>query len=245
MKAVLLVALLVLPALVVAPCVWDGGGPPSATISGKCVSCMDLASVPKTTKAGEKFDCTSCYSGYRLTDVSPKDCLPCANGCASCVEEYTVGKCLRCNGRFYLSLNTGSTEQGTCMSCLADCLDCNDAVSCTRCDYGFYYVAAVGNTAASCTMCLQDCSNCKSAGQCSSCKYGFKLTPQEGTKAATCTTDCPAGYTYKNTENQCVKNSTPGTPNTPGTPGAPGNSSFARVLLALSLSVQVMVHHLN
>ena len=174
-----------------------------------CVSCHE--SCEKCT-GPTLNDCLTCPSGYAMDPVQGVcvascdgkngkfveggQCRDCPTGCKECVSSTM---CLVCDSQSYLmqpdhsclhcatNKNKFINNQNyppTCDSCEANCLECSDANTCTKCDtpQGFYlssgdclscnlakakFIPSSGDSCQDCN--IQNCLQCSDANTCTRC----------------------------------------------------------------------------
>jgi len=174
--------------------------------------------------------CTSCKSGYYLSQSSCKacaqsNCASCSSAakCDQCISGYTANltqiscaycpfqtcqrcdsdyQCAVCNPQYYFN-----NVSNSCMSCQSNCLNCTNSTICTQCSVGYY----IYNN--SCPACPLNCGQCNQTN-CISCLSGYGLTSLG--QCITCNvgnclscsdnnvcSQCVNGYTLNSTSNTC------------------------------------------
>ena len=100
--------------------------------------------------------CSTCNSGLYLTSLG--SCSACSTGVATC----TIAAIQSCSDNYFLL-------SSICAGCLANCLTCNDFVSCSNCDPSYY----LAPNASACLPCPTNCLICTSPTTCSYCAEGY------------------------------------------------------------------------
>lgn len=123
-------------------------------LTGKCQKCSDFCE-----SCEKKSECKRCSTGYTLlqgqcSTECPKGtislggvCVPCENGCDSCMaSDKTIcikcspgkflknGKCVDDCKKYFMFAN----ENGECEACTKNCKDCNNATKCEKCFDNFF-----------------------------------------------------------------------------------------------------------
>ena len=145
------------------------------------------------------YTCSLCPTSnkkFMNTENYPPTCDSCESGCLECSDKKTCTKCDATQG-FYLSsgdcltcdLSNGKfipSSGDSCQDCnIANCLECSDASTCTRCDpNGLHYVVNgacqtcpinnkkfynTANTPPTCDSCGSNCLKCSDANTCTFC----------------------------------------------------------------------------
>lgn len=139
---------------------------------------------------------------------------------ANCAEADSADatKCKTCNAKFF-------AKEGVCTGCPANCDECSDETTCTKCASGT--VLSEGNCLASCpegkgataegncVTCASNCTKCSEEGKCDECAAAFYINVSNKTCSAcsancgTCDlagkcTACADGYKVK-TDGTCKK----------------------------------------
>ena len=153
------------------------------TNSNNCLSCPENEFLnPMTFVCGTTCETTNGY--YK--DTMQGACMPCIYGCKECSDSSTCTKCDKSNGYFLAPDKTCitcatdagkfiSTSGDSCLDCESNCLVCDDATTCKKCDVSKRYylngadcaLCPSGSTISSAgNSCLQNCgvANCLTCG---------------------------------------------------------------------------------
>ena len=114
--------------------------------------------------------CDTCKSGFFLGE-SKTFCTPCTSGCAKCDR---FGVCQSCIGGSYL-------DNGICISCSPQCLNCGAKTGCTLCMSGFW-----PGPNGTCTKCITNCQECLTPSTCEKCSGTFKYEMNKNTNRMEC-----------------------------------------------------------
>lgn len=190
----------------------------------ECVPC------PKYCKICLVGQCSVCEDGFDLvngncvskcpdgtTRINDGSCAPCATHCVHCPPN-DRSICNECdaltvrntNGQCVFECDDGQfvNDKSQCKNCETHCDQCNDSLTCTKCDTGFYLynndcVSPCPNgtyeNGSVCSPCDQDlnCKTCEVENQCITCPAGTWLNSEKK-----CVKDCAANE-YK-TDSSCI-----------------------------------------
>ena len=225
-----------------------------------CLSC----SYPR------KFHQNTCLEQCPMNTFPTKNsCTPCHSSCATCGGPFD-SDCDSCPPNTYFnhyhcleSCPRGSfaTDDGRCLSCLADCVDCVNVRSCKQCSSGLVYTSDDMSCKSSCPsgryndngvcqQCHASCVTCKSsATHCTSCPSGHALQSDRGTCLRCCSKEVSSSCcNCSSSTEQCVFVSNPISFYSHSPTSLPGgdittssSSSFRSQPLLVVLIVTVMV----
>ena len=218
-----------------------------------------------TCRGPEPSDCLSCsfprkFHQHTCLEQCPADtypdnssCLPCHASCATCGGPL-ASECDTCPKGNYLDhyhclkrCPTGAfpSDDGRCLSCLPDCVQCSDVHSCSRCKPGLSYSATdhkclpacpVGQFSHGgvCHMCPASCSSCLSVGHCTGCSSGHALLPHNSSCLPCCSAHSSFPCCDCSSSDLCVFIKTPPSP-------SPSSSSITRSVHSLPSSILAVV----
>jgi hypothetical protein len=83
----------------------------------------------------------------------------CTNDCLLC--KGTSSSCTACSSGFYLTSNPGS-----CLRCMTNCIRCTKAETCDCCRSGFFFDIGGEGNPAKCTYCGDGCKKCANQAGC-------------------------------------------------------------------------------
>lgn len=150
------------------------------SLEGKCVRC------PLNCQTCANGVCSRCKAGFRIVQTDSgvscqKDCVyPCRTctetNCLVCATNFTMsanGGCLpdlTCGGRGCISCMAGSYKDtdGSCKSCLSNCVSCTNQTFCLGCGEGYF-----ANSAGGCEVCPEGTAVCLDRVSSVLCKPGY------------------------------------------------------------------------
>ena len=171
-------------------------------IDGTCSVCM------RDCLECESQDvCLSCDYGSYLDEESK--CKRCDFGCFDCSEFSTCNECdygfflsegkckfctdlncLTCDDDFCTECHDGyfaDEENGVCVPCIENCMDCSDNEECYQCFERFFIDEETGK----CSKCAQNCILCYDSKDCDECEAGFVLNEDSSPrKCRKCPNNC-------------------------------------------------------
>jgi proprotein convertase subtilisin/kexin type 5 len=163
----------------------------------QCAACQ--SNCLNCSTATDCFNCSALYLFNVTSSTCEADCSSVANCslchvpastlvCDTCMSGYTINTgtniCeIICTGATYQAANKTS-----CLSCLVNCLGCNDGVTCSSCSPG--YVLNSTNLCVIPYNCsgISNCANCSQLLGCVTCGTGYSLA-----NATNCQTVCGDG----------------------------------------------------
>ena len=224
-----------------------------------------------TCRGPEPNDCLSCSFPRKLhqhtcLEQCPHNaypanasCKPCHTSCATCGGPL-ASDCDSCPHGRYLdhyhcveqcSAGAFPSDDGRCLSCPRNCLQCSNVHSCSRCMPSFIYLPAeqqcvtacpVGqySNGVMCQRCPAPCTSCLSAQNCTSCSSGHALLPHQGSCLTCCTEHTSSPCCDCTSSQSCVIIRTP-SPSPSSTLTGSAHSSLQVLVVGLLIAALVVV----
>ncbi|KAL4429648.1 hypothetical protein ABPG74_017057 [Tetrahymena malaccensis] len=137
---------------------------------GQCFQCQ----FPCQTCSQSRNQCLSCVANYTLDQIK-NVCNPiCYGTCKECIQPLQNNSCKACFDQYYLS------QQGECLPCSSQCLNCiGNSNICTKCYPGYFLDPITFQCNPTCAQNCLTCTEPLSPYQCTSCDKDYYLSNKQ------------------------------------------------------------------